>query len=101
MVNDVTLRITLLMLLINNWDSHTIDVETDFFYSVLEGEVYTKIPEVMTELLEEYDTYGYILTLIKPIYCLVQAARCWFKDYIKTMTLKSGFKQCNTDPCLL
>ena len=45
--------------------------------------------------------YKYILTLIKYIYVIVQAARFWFKEYIKTMTLKAGFKQCNTDTCLL
>ena len=41
------------------------------------------------------------MILIEYIYGLVQAARCWFKEFIKTMTLKAGFKQCKTDPCLL
>ena len=41
------------------------------------------------------------MTLIKSIYGLIQAARLWFKEYIKTMALKAGFKKCNTGPCLL
>ena len=45
--------------------------------------------------------YGDILTLIKYIYGTVQVARCWFKEYIKTITLKVWFKQYKTDPCLL
>ena len=45
--------------------------------------------------------YKYILTLIKYIYSLVEAARYCFKGYINTMTLKAGFKQWKTDPCIL
>ena len=59
------------------------------------------IPEGMEEVLEEYYTYKDILTLIKYIYGLVQTARCWFKEYTKTMTPKVGFKQCKTYPCIL
>ena len=51
-----------------------------------------KIPEGMSEVLEEYYMYKDILTLIKYFHCLLQAAWCWFKEYIKTMTLKEGFK---------
>ena len=42
----------------------------------------------MAEVLDEEYTYKYILTLIKYIYGLVQAARYYFKEYIKTITLK-------------
>ena len=35
------------------------------------------------------------------IYSLVQASNFWFMEYIKTMNLKAGFKQCKNDPCLL
>ena len=46
----------------------------------------------MSELLEEQYTYDDILTLIKSINGLVQSERCWFNKYIKTMTLKTVFK---------
>ena len=100
-VTDVTLHIMLLMWLIKKWDSHTIDVETAFLYAVLEEEIYMKIPEVMAEILEEYYKYKDILTLITSIYGLVKTSRCCFKEYIKTTTLKVGFKQCKTDPWIL
>ena len=55
----------------------------------------------MVEVLKAHYTKKYILTLIKYIYGLLKAARCWSKEYIKKMTLKVGFKQCNTDPFIL
>ena len=55
----------------------------------------------MAEVLEEKYTYEDILALIKSIYGHVQAACFWFKKYTNTMILKEGFKQFNTDPCLL
>ena len=55
----------------------------------------------MEKILEEYYTYKDSLTLIEYIYGLIQAARCWFKEYIKKTKLKLGLKKCNTDPCLL
>ena len=41
------------------------------------------------------------MILIKSIYGLVKAEYLWFKEYIKTMTLKAGFKKFKTGPCLL
>ena len=55
----------------------------------------------MEEVIEEHYTYKDILVLIKSIYGLAQAAHCWFKEYINTMTLNTGFKQLNTDTCIL
>ena len=51
-VTDVTLHVILLMQLINKWDSKTIYVETVFLYTVLEEEIYIKIPEGMSEVLK-------------------------------------------------
>ena len=80
MVPDVTLRVTILMWLINKWDSSTINVETSFLYALLKVEIYIKIPEGMLEVLEEYSMYEDILTIIKSIYGILQAARFWFKE---------------------
>ena len=51
-----------------------------------------KILEAMVEVLEEYETYKYILILTKSIYGLIQSVRFWFKEYIKTTTLKVVFR---------
>ena len=101
MVTDVTLHTILLVRLIKNWYSQTIGVKKAFLYVVIEEEIYTKIPKGIEEVLEEYYNYKYILTLMKYIYGIVQSARCRFKEYIKTIILKVGFKQCKTDPCPL
>ena len=55
------------MWLIKKCNSHTIDVEIEFLYAVLEEEIHMKIIEVMAELLEETYIYKDILTLIKSI----------------------------------
>ena len=49
------------MWLINKWDSQIIDIETVFLYAKSEKEIYTNIPEVITEVLEEHYTYDDIL----------------------------------------
>ena len=76
------------MWLINKWYSKTIDIETEFFYALIEEEIHLMIPLGMAEVLEEDYTYEDILTLIKYIYSILQAVRFWFRDYIKTTTLK-------------
>ena len=55
----------------------------------------------MAEVLKEHCNYNNITSPIKCIYGLVQAVCNWFKEYIKTMTLKSGLNQCKTDTCIL
>ena len=44
LVTDVTLRVILVMWLINIWYSETLDVETVFVYTLIEEEIYMKIP---------------------------------------------------------
>ena len=62
------------MWLIDKWDSQTIDVRAEFLYVVLEKEIYMNIPELMAEVIEQYYTYKYIITVINFIYGLAQAA---------------------------
>ena len=45
--------------------------------------------------------YKDILTLIKSIYDFGQASYFWFKEFIKTMTLKALFKPFKTEPFIL
>ena len=90
----------LIMWLVNKWDSQNIDSGTEFLCTVLEEEIYTKTTEVMAEVLEEHYMYNDILEFINCIWGLVQAAHNWFKEYIKTINLKVGFKKCKTGTCL-
>ena len=59
------------------------------------------IPERMSEVIEEHCIYENILTLTKYIQGLLKSAYFWFKEYIKTMTLKAVFKKWITDPIIL
>ena len=43
-VTDVTIRVILLMWLINKWYYKTIGVKTEFLYAIPEEEIYMKIP---------------------------------------------------------
>ena len=79
MVTDVTLRVIIIRRLIKNQDYQNIDSKTEFLYAVTEEEIYMNIPEGMEEVREEYYMHKDILTLIKKIYGLIQAAHCWFK----------------------
>ena len=101
-VSDVTPQIALLIRMFSEWDSRVMYSETEFLYATLELKIYTKIPrQELSEVLKEEYTYYNILALITCIYGLLQAARCRFKEYIKTMTFKAVFNQRKIDPSLL
>ena len=51
------------------------------------------ITDKMSEGFEEHYNYENILKLTKCIYGLLQAAHNCFKEYIKNMNLKVGFKK--------
>ena len=55
----------------------------------------------MEEVIDKNQTHKYILTLIKYIYGILQAARFWFKEYIKTIIINAGLKICKHNPCPL
>ena len=89
-VTGITLRVILNICLINMRGSQNIDAVTEFLYSVLEKEIYTKIPKGMADAPDKYYKYKDILQFIKYIYGNVQASHYWFKEYTKKMSLKAG-----------
>ena len=93
-MNDETLCILLIYMLLTNSDSEQIDVETAFLYGELMELIYMKCPDG----LEIGDDECVLLT--KSIYGLVQAARQWYKKFIQALKT-IGFKQSLADPCLL
>ena len=95
-VNDVTIRILLVAEIVWKLVSRLIDVETAFLHGELaEGEeIYMECPDGMSR--EEWEC----LMLLKTIYGLVQAARAFFKRYLKVLKL-CGFRQSPADPCLM
>ena len=99
-VNDVTIRIVLVMVLIYDWVCESIDVETAFLYGILKELVYLKIPEGFNEFSGDTATDDDVIVLDKALYGLVQACRVWVNTLIEYL-LEIGFKRSRADPCLL
>ena len=98
-VNDVTYRVILTRMLIEGWKSRIVDVETAFLYGDLEEEIYMETAEGYKEFggtIEDDECF----LLIRSIYGLVQAARQFWKKFVKSLEEK-GFETSQADPCLL
>ena len=78
-INDVSLRLVILLWLNNDWHAEIVDVDTAFLYGDLDEEVYMKIPSGYQEVVELIDEKNWCLELKMSIYRLVQAARQWWK----------------------
>ncbi|GFT20321.1 retrovirus-related Pol polyprotein from transposon TNT 1-94 [Trichonephila clavipes] len=69
------------------------DVKTSFLYGDLSEDIYMAQPEGFS------DSSGQVCKLLKSIYGLKQASRCWNKCF-KSFAENSELKQSNCDPCL-
>ena len=93
-VNDVTFRMLIVMMMVRNYECRMIDVETAFLHGDLDEEVYMRNPE-------GYDAgENKCLKLKKATYGLSQSARQWWKKLVKTMK-GFKFKLSIAEPCLL
>jgi Reverse transcriptase (RNA-dependent DNA polymerase) len=99
-INDVTYRLLLLIMMMYNNESRVVDVETAFLYGNLEENIYMKIPQGYREVIGD-DVDGDVLELQKSLYGLVQAARQWWKTLTTYMIEKLEFVKSEIDPCLL
>ena len=93
-INDVTWRILMVIMLRENLDGIIIDVETAFLHGDLEEDIYMECPEGLEHDMDE------ILQLKKTIYGLVQSACQFWKKLVKVLK-KLGFKGGYPDPCLM
>ena len=101
-INDVTFRIMLTIMMIKGWTSIIIDIETAFLEGDLDEEIYMNIPEGYYEVFKNQDNgKESILKLLKPLYGLVQAARLFWKKMVSILTKELNFKAGKVDPCLL
>ena len=94
-VNDITVRLVLVIMLIHGLDCCLVDVETAFLHGVLSEEeaVYMDCPRGM-----EHEA-GECLRLLKTIYGLKQSARAFFQTFKQSMR-DAGFEPSTIDPCL-
>lgn len=94
-VNDLTFRVLLVLMIIHGLDAKIVDVETAFLHGDLEGiEIYMDCPKGLKAEKDE------CLVLNKTIYGLVQSARQFFKK-LKACLKDLGFKGGEVDPCLM
>ena len=55
-INDVTFRIMLVMMMMKNWDAKIIDIVTVFLEGDLDEEIFMKIPEGYYEVFSDEDS---------------------------------------------
>ena len=101
--SEITLRILLILWIIEDYYVEVADVQTAFLYGELEEEIYIKIPDGYYEFLKEEKKKleGKFLKLEKSTYGLVQAARAWWKKFTSKLKKELGFQQYENDSCLL
>jgi hypothetical protein len=101
--SEVTLRILLILWVLEDYFAEVADVQTAFLHGDLEEELFIKIPvgykEFLAETNESID-HKY-LQLEKSTYGLVQAARSWWKKFTTVLKEKLNFQQHANDSCLL
>jgi hypothetical protein len=99
-VNDVTFRLTLVIVMVCKLNRKIMDVETAFLHGILEEEIYMKIPDGYTDEVPRITVEDNCLLLKKAIYGIVQAARLFFLRLTRDLK-KIGFRDSGVDPCLL
>ena len=99
-VNDVTFRVVVARMLIENLKGKVVDIENAFLNGDLEYEIYMKIPEGYDEVINQDVDKEDCLILQKAIYGLVQAARQFWKKIVDKMQ-GGGFQLSEADPRML
>ena len=101
-INKMTFRIILILMMKENLKAEIVDIETAFLYGNLEEEIFMKQPQGLKYMENESDTDNeHVLVLRQSIYGLVQAARQFFKKLRDVLIEKMGFEKCLINQCLL
>ena len=99
-VNDVTSRVVVARMHIENLEGKVVDIDNVFLNGDLEHEIYMKIPEGYDEVINQDVDKEDCLILQKAIYGLVQVARQFWKKIVDKMQ-GGGFQLGEADPCML
>ncbi len=94
MVHNVTLRLLLILKIVNGFSAKIADVETAFLWGDLEEEIFMDCPKGL-EGAKDRDS----LVLTKSIYGLLQAAQQYHKKAVQILS-KISFEGGDVDPCL-
>ena len=90
-VNDVTFRVVVARILIENLKGKVVDIDNVFLNGDLEHEICMKIPEGYDEVISEDVDKEDCLIFQKSIYGFVQAARQFWKNIVDKMQ-EGGFQ---------
>ena len=93
-VNDMSFRILLLIMILFGFHGMIADVETAFLEGKLEEEIFMECPKGMKGVSQDD-----ILSLTACIYGLVQASRQYYKRFASVLR-KAGFVGGDVDPCI-
>ena len=99
-VNDVTFRAVLTLMMKNKWDSAVMDITTAFLHGDMEEQVFMKMPQGLDQIEADWDASTDCTELLKTIYGTKQASRQYWKKFMSTMK-DEGFESIHTDTCLL
>ena len=99
-VNDVTFRVVVARMRIENMKAKVVDIDYALMNGDLEHENYMKIPEEYDEVINQRVDKEDCLILQKAMYGLVQAARQFWKKIVDKMQ-EGAFKLSEADPCML
>ena len=100
-VNDVTFRILLVLILMMRWYAEVIDIETVFLHGEMEEQTYMNLSEGLNlfEGKEENDDVDCVI-LVKYIYGTVQSAHQLAKKFKYTLK-ELKIEVSKLDPCLM
>ena len=99
-VLDTTFRLALIYMLKTKKIGKIIDVVTAFLYGDLEENIYMKVSEGFKERLKK-EFKNNCAIMRKAAYGLVQAARQYYKKFVRILTKEMGFEKCMANQCLL
>ena len=99
-VNDVTFRVVVGRMIIENMKGKVVDIDNAFLNGDLVHEIYMKIQEGYDEVINPRVEKEDCIILQKEIYGLVQATRQFWKKIMDKMQ-EGGFKLSEADPCML
>ena len=99
--HDVSFRIALATMMLENLDNLVMDVETAFLYGDIEEELFMKSPVAMEEI-DQGSSPEDCYQLKKGIYGMCQTARQFWRTFVDTIKKESfGFTVSHADPCML
>ena len=99
-----TVRLLIVLALINNWYMQSIDFVLAFPQAPVKTDIYMKPPKVppnfvIPDLPKPQDRYTSVYKLIQNLYGLKDAGKTWF-DFLREGLLQRGWKQSKIDECL-